>query len=53
MHVLGQTKDRFDTLKRQIEAERDEDLRNSDVLDLLMDDYQNDAGDAGENSTDD
>lgn len=43
MHVLGSTKDRFDSLKRQIEAEQDEDLRNSDVLEMLIDEWEGDS----------
>lgn len=42
MHVLQNTKDRFDSIKRQIEAKEDQDLRNSEVLERLLDAHERD-----------
>lgn len=40
MHLLKPAKSRFDSLKRQVEADRDEQMNNTDVLALLMDEYE-------------
>jgi hypothetical protein len=46
MHVLGETKARFDSMKRQMEADMDQDLRNSEVLETLMDSYEAESDDS-------
>lgn len=33
-------KDRFDQLKRELEADRGCDLKNADVLEVLLDEYR-------------
>lgn len=43
MHLRSDAKSRFDSLKRQIEADRDEDLDNSDVLEILIESYEETA----------
>jgi hypothetical protein len=49
LHVERETADRFASLKRRIQARRDEDLNNSEVLDLLVDEYQAEQTDAAAN----
>jgi len=44
MHLLNEAKSRFDSLKRQIEAEEDQNLRNSEVLHRLIDNYEANQG---------
>lgn len=46
LHVERETADDFTSLKRRIQAERDEDLTNSEVLDLLVEKYESDKMDA-------
>jgi hypothetical protein len=40
MHVFRATKDRFSSTKRTTESRLDRDLRNSDMLELLLDQFE-------------
>lgn len=40
MHLFRETKQRFQTAKRDTESRLDRDLRNSDMLELLLDQFE-------------